>query len=82
MLTASDARPSSFTGSVATGCRIMAACAPRIARPLLELGGKSAMIVFDGCDVENALQVQMSRRFYIQMQRFCELTTICTVCSG
>lgn len=41
-----------FTGSTAAGRRIAAACAERIARVTLELGGKSAAIVLDDADVE------------------------------
>ncbi|MFR9807220.1 aldehyde dehydrogenase [Pseudonocardia sp. RS010] len=40
----------SFTGSTAAGKKIMAACADRVARVTLELGGKSAAIVLDDAD--------------------------------
>jgi betaine-aldehyde dehydrogenase len=43
-----------FTGSSATGTRVMAAAAAQIKRVTLELGGKSANIVFDDCDLESA----------------------------
>jgi betaine-aldehyde dehydrogenase len=36
-----------FTGSLATGRRIMAACAERVCPVTLELGGKSPILVFD-----------------------------------
>ena len=42
----------SFTGSTATGQRIMAAGAPTMKRLFLELGGKSADILLDDADVE------------------------------
>lgn len=42
----------SFTGSNVTGQRIMAAAAPTMKKLSLELGGKSACLVFDDCDVE------------------------------
>lgn len=42
----------SFTGSNATGARIMAAAAPTMKKLSLELGGKSACLVFDDVDVE------------------------------
>lgn len=42
----------SFTGSTATGRRIMAAGAPTLKRLFLELGGKSAHIVCDDADVD------------------------------
>jgi acyl-CoA reductase-like NAD-dependent aldehyde dehydrogenase len=43
-----------FTGSTAAGRRIGAACGERIARCTLELGGKSAAVIFDDYDVEVA----------------------------
>jgi aldehyde dehydrogenase (NAD+) len=42
----------SFTGSTATGRRIMAAAAPTLKRLFLELGGKSAHIVLDDADID------------------------------
>ncbi len=42
----------SFTGSNATGQRIMAAAAPTMKKLSLELGGKSACLVFDDVDVD------------------------------
>ena len=42
----------SFTGSNATGQRIMAAAAPTLKKLSLELGGKSACLVFDDADVD------------------------------
>jgi acyl-CoA reductase-like NAD-dependent aldehyde dehydrogenase len=45
----------SFTGSTATGKRIMAAAADRIARVTLELGGKSPTVFFDDVDVAEAV---------------------------
>lgn len=41
----------SFTGSNATGQRIMAAAAPTMKKLSLELGGKSACLVFEDADV-------------------------------
>lgn len=41
----------SFTGSNGTGQRIMAAAAPTMKKLSLELGGKSACLVFDDADV-------------------------------
>jgi betaine-aldehyde dehydrogenase len=42
----------SFTGSNATGQRIMAAAAPTMKKLSLELGGKSCCLVFDDVDVD------------------------------
>ena len=43
-----------FTGSTEVGEQIMAGCAPQIKRLTLELGGKSANIVFADADLERA----------------------------
>ncbi len=43
-----------FTGSTEVGKRIMAGCAEQVKRVTLELGGKSANIVFADADVEKA----------------------------
>ena len=43
-----------FTGSTAVGKRIMAGCAEQVKRVTLELGGKSANIVFADADLERA----------------------------
>lgn len=43
-----------FTGSTEVGTSIMAKCAPQVKRVTLELGGKSANIVFADADLEKA----------------------------
>lgn len=43
-----------FTGSTEVGVSIMAKCAPNVKRVTLELGGKSANIIFDDADLEKA----------------------------
>jgi acyl-CoA reductase-like NAD-dependent aldehyde dehydrogenase len=43
-----------FTGSSAVGKRVMAGCAEQVKRVTLELGGKSANIVFGDADLERA----------------------------
>ncbi len=45
-----------FTGSAATGKRVMIAAAERLTPVLLELGGKDPMIVADDADVEKAAE--------------------------
>ncbi|GAB7344245.1 hypothetical protein MBLNU457_2126t1 [Dothideomycetes sp. NU457] len=42
----------SFTGSIATGKKIMAACAPTLKRVTLELGGNDASIVMPDVDIQ------------------------------
>lgn len=45
----------SFTGSVATGINVMQAAAPHITRLVLELGGKSPVVVLADCDMAVAV---------------------------
>ena len=47
----------SFTGSTAAGRRIASLCGERIARCTLELGGKSAALILDDADIEQAAGV-------------------------
>lgn len=59
----------SFTGSIPTGKKIMKACADRNIKPVtLELGGKSALIVFDDADIDSAVSCAMMANFYSQGQ--------------
>ena len=46
----------SFTGSSLTGTKIMEASAPKLSQVALELGGKSAMVVFEDTDIERAVE--------------------------
>lgn len=52
LVESADVEVISFTGSNATGQRIMAAAAPTMKKLSLELGGKSACLVFDDADVQ------------------------------
>lgn len=45
----------SFTGSVASGKRVMAACAPTLKRVSLELGGNDAAIVCADVDIASVV---------------------------
>ena len=49
-----DIRKVVFTGSTEVGVRVMAGAAQQVKRVTLELGGKSANIVFDDCDLQRA----------------------------
>ncbi|MCU1483020.1 MAG: gbsA [Subtercola sp.] len=51
-----DVRLIAFTGSVETGRHIAKVAAERLVPAILELGGKSANIVFDDADLDRALQ--------------------------
>ena len=56
-----DVRKVAFTGSTAVGKRIMAGCAEQVKRVTLELGGKSANIVFADADVDEAAAARPAR---------------------
>ena len=53
-ITHPDVRKLVFTGSTEVGTRVMAGAAAQVKRVTLELGGKSANVVFDDCDLERA----------------------------
>ena len=46
----------SFTGSSLTGTKIMEASAPKLSQVALELGGKSALVVFEDTDIDRAVE--------------------------
>jgi acyl-CoA reductase-like NAD-dependent aldehyde dehydrogenase len=54
LVTHPDVRKICFTGSVEVGKEIMAACAADLTRVTLELGGKSATVLFADADLEKA----------------------------
>ncbi len=54
LVTHPDVRKIVFTGSTEVGTRVMAVAAAQVKRVTLELGGKSANIIFDDCDLERA----------------------------
>jgi len=56
----------SVTGSIPTGKRVMATAAGTLKRVTMELGGKSALIVFDDADLEQAVSAAMLGNFYTQ----------------
>jgi aldehyde dehydrogenase (NAD+) len=57
-----------FTGSTAAGKKIMAACADRIARVTLELGGKSAAVVLDDADPETVARALLPMALLVNGQ--------------
>ena len=57
-----------FTGSEATGAQVMAAGAPTIKNVSLELGGKSAIIVFNDADIDSAVEWVMFGAFWTNGQ--------------
>lgn len=44
-----------FTGSIATGTQVMRSAADHVTRLILELGGKSPLVVLADCDIDAAL---------------------------
>jgi acyl-CoA reductase-like NAD-dependent aldehyde dehydrogenase len=54
LVTHPDVRKIVFTGSTEVGKKVLAAAAAEVKRVTLELGGKSANIIFDDCDLERA----------------------------
>ena len=71
-----DVRLISFTGSVPTGKAIAAACASQMKRYVMELGGKSPVIVFEDADMEKALEESVTFAFAYQGQICCANTRI------
>jgi betaine-aldehyde dehydrogenase len=70
-----------FTGSLATGQKIMRSASDRITNTTLELGGKSAIIVFDDTDLEQAVEWIMFGIFWNKGE-VCSATSRLIVQSG
>jgi len=60
-----------FTGSYATGAKIAAACAPRMLKLQLELGGKDPVYVCDDADVAKAAESLADGAMYNAGQSCC-----------
>ncbi|MGB5872137.1 MAG: aldehyde dehydrogenase family protein [Bacteroidota bacterium] len=59
----------SFTGSVETGRHIATACANRMARVQLEMGGKNPLVVLDDADLETAVNAAVNGAYFSTGQR-------------
>jgi aldehyde dehydrogenase (NAD+) len=59
----------SFTGSVAVGRRLIAACAQRQARVQAEMGGKNPLIVLDDADLAVAVNAAVQGAYFSTGQR-------------
>jgi aldehyde dehydrogenase (NAD+) len=59
----------SFTGSNATGQGIAQACAARLAKCQLEMGGKNPLVVVDDADIDLAVQIAVQGAFFSTGQR-------------
>ncbi|KAM9500654.1 4-trimethylaminobutyraldehyde dehydrogenase B [Clarias gariepinus] len=58
----------SFTGSVQTGKKIMEMASKGVKPVTLELGGKSPLIIFEDCNLENAIRGALMANFLSQGQ--------------
>lgn len=56
----------SLTGSVATGKKVMQGAAKTLKQVTMELGGKSPLIIFADCDLDNAVSAALLANFYTQ----------------
>jgi alpha-ketoglutaric semialdehyde dehydrogenase len=59
----------SFTGSQATGHRIIATCAARQAKVQCEMGGKNPMVVLDDADLDVAVNAAVQSAYFSTGQR-------------
>jgi aldehyde dehydrogenase (NAD+) len=59
----------SFTGSVETGRRLAVACASRMARVQLEMGGKNPLVVLDDADIDVAVASAVNGAYFATGQR-------------
>jgi len=59
----------SFTGSVATGRRVLAAASERFAKVQLEMGGKNPLVVLDDADLGVAVNCAVQGGYYSTGQR-------------
>ncbi|PSL38829.1 betaine-aldehyde dehydrogenase [Labedella gwakjiensis] len=76
LVTHPDVRKVVFTGSTATGKRVMALAAEQVKQVTLELGGKSANIVFADSDLERAARTAPSGVFENAGQDCCARSRI------
>jgi acyl-CoA reductase-like NAD-dependent aldehyde dehydrogenase len=69
MLRHRDVDALTFTGSVATGRKVAAACVERMRKFQLEMGGKNPMIVVDDADLKTAVDCAINGAFFSTGQR-------------
>ncbi|HVW55352.1 MAG TPA: aldehyde dehydrogenase family protein [Rhizobiaceae bacterium] len=58
-----------FTGSVATGKKVAAACVEHMRKFQLEMGGKNPLVVLDDADMKTAVEVAANGAFFSTGQR-------------
>jgi alpha-ketoglutaric semialdehyde dehydrogenase len=76
-----DVAAISFTGSVATGRRLIAAGAARQAKVQAEMGGKNPLVVLDDADLAVAVNAAVQGAYYSTGQR-CTASSRLIVCDG
>ncbi|MCH8618654.1 aldehyde dehydrogenase family protein [Undibacterium sp. TS12] len=59
----------SFTGSVGTGARVLAACAARRAKVQLEMGGKNPLVITADADLDVAVNAAIQGSYFSTGQR-------------
>ena len=69
LLESPDVAAISFTGSVDTGRHVAAACAARLAKVQLEMGGKNPLVVLDDADLATAVSCAVNGAFFSTGQR-------------
>ncbi|RFB79406.1 aldehyde dehydrogenase family protein [Methylovirgula sp. 4M-Z18] len=80
-LTHRDVNAITFTGSVATGRKVAAACVGRMAKFQLEMGGKNPLVVLDDADLKVAVECAANGGFFSTGQR-CTASSRLIVTSG
>ncbi|XP_076134249.1 4-trimethylaminobutyraldehyde dehydrogenase A-like [Alosa pseudoharengus] len=66
----------SFTGSVPTGKKVMEMSSKGVKQVTMELGGKSPLIIFKDCELENAVKGALMANFLTQGQVCCNGTRV------
>jgi aldehyde dehydrogenase (NAD+) len=69
MLNSPDIDAITFTGSVATGRKVAAACVENMRKFQLEMGGKNPLVVLDDADMKTAVEVAANGAFFSTGQR-------------
>lgn len=66
----------SFTGSVPTGKKVMEMSSKTVKQVTLELGGKSPLVIFKDCELENAIKGALMANFLTQGEVCCNGTRV------
>jgi aldehyde dehydrogenase (NAD+) len=69
ILDSKDVDAVTFTGSVATGRRVAAACTVAMRKFQLEMGGKNPLVVLADADIDNAVECAVNGAYFMTGQR-------------